>query len=334
MHRHVRRRTRASLARHAVVLLGLTLLGPGPADARAEEPSVGVLLRRARYALAEGRRDEAAVALRAARRAEPRTRRGLEAALLLADLELTRGDGAAADDVLAGAERDFPEGEAGAQVLLARGWVAVARPDPAAALRHFGLVPMRSGERYATELAQLGSAWARLIGAAAVADVPAELHTLSGSARDPVLRIAALLSLARAHGARGEHKQALRKLRALRRIARGTSFADDVELAIGLTQLDLGAPAAARRTFRRLAEQPAVPRAAWVPSSQAALTLADLRLPPRDFAARVARLYAARAEPTSDVLTFLAGTLDRDARRDATAALSLAHAAIAARKEA
>lgn len=334
MHRHVRRGTRASLARHVVVLLGLTLLGPEASDARAEEPSVGVLLRRARYALAEGRRDDAADALRAARRAEPRTRRGLEAALLLADLEFSRGDGAAADDVLARAERDFPEGEAGAQVLLARGWVAIARPDAAAALRHFALVPMRSGERYATEAAQLGSAWARLIGTPAVADVPPELRALARSARDPALRVAALLSLARAHGARAEHKQALRKLRALRRIVRGSSFADDVELAIGLAQLDLGAPAAARRTFRRLAEQPETPRPVGATSSQAGITLVDLRLPPRDFTARLARLYASRAEQTSDVLTFLASALDRDARRDAGAALSLADAAVAARKDA
>ena len=64
------------------------------------------------------------------------------------------------------------------------------------------------------------------------------------------------------------------------------------------------------------------------------LTLSDLRLPPAAFAARLARLYAARKERAAGLLTFLAGTLDRPARADAAAALSLADAAIAAGKDA
>lgn len=320
----------ASLARRAALLFCLTLLGLPPSAALADEPSPGVLLRRARYALAEGRRDEALEALRAARRAEPRTRRGLEAALLLADLEVARGDAAAADAVLGTALGDFPDGEPSAQLLLARGWLAIGRLDGPAAQRHFALVAARTGERSAIDLAALGSAWSRLV-AGDAASATAELAPLATAGHDPVLRIGALLSLARAHAARGEHKRALRKLRALRRLVHGTSFADDVELAIGLTQLDLGNPTAARRTFARAGDLPAA--AAHPAASGGGLTLGDLRLPPRALVARLARLYAARTEPGAGAVAFFVATLDRDARRDVTAALSLADAAVAARKE-
>jgi len=331
MQHRVRRRRRASQSGRAALLLCLTILGTAVEAARADTPSAGVLLRRARYALAEGRRDEAAAALRAVRSAEPRTRRGLEAALLLADVELARGDAAAADAALAVAERDFPDGDASAQVLVARGWLAVARLDAPRALRHFGLVEARSNEVHAVELARLGTGWARLIGASTVTEVPDELGALARNARDPVLRIGALLSLARAHDARGDHKRALRKLRALRRLARGTSFADDAELAIGLTQLEMGAPAAARRTFRNVATLAAGPPS---PGDGTPLSLRDLRLPPRALVARLALIYASRKEPMGSLASFLVATFDRDARRDAAAALSLADAAIAARKEA
>jgi len=323
-------RPRAPLALRAVLLLCLTLLGSPPPAALADEPSAGVLLRRARYALAEGRRDEAREALRAARRAEPRTRRGLEAALLLADLELARGDASAADGVLGDAQHDFPDGEASAQLLLARGWLAVGRLDAAAAQRHFGLVPARTGEHYAVDLAALGTAWSRLV-ASDGQTLPGELTSLSAAGHDPILRVGALLSLARAHAARGEHKRALRTLRKLRRLVRGASFADDVELAIGLTQLDMGNASAARRTFRRTADLPA--SAAPAVASVGDLTLRDLRLPPRDFAARLAQLYATRTEPSTGIVEFFVATFDRDARRDVAAALSLADAAVAARRE-
>jgi len=331
MLRFDKRRTRWSVW-HGVVLLGLTFLGPPPTTASADEPSAGVLLRRARYALAAGQTDDAAAALRSARKSEPRSRRGLEAALLLADLEFSRGAATQADAVLGAAERDFPDGDASAQILLARGWLALTRPDGAAALRHFSLVASRSAQRFATELAVLGSAWARLVADQAPGEVPAELAALAASASDPVLRTAAALTLARVHGVRGEHKKALRKLRALRRVVRGTSFADDVELGIGLAQLDLGAPAAARKTFRRLAVWTGGPGFAAASPSAPTLTLVDLRLPPRSFAARLAHLYAGRPERSADLLTFFAGALDRPARADAAAALGLADAAMAARK--
>lgn len=334
MPRDVKSGRPASAVRH-VIVLGLAVLALAPAAAGADGPSAGLLLRRARYAIAEGRPQEAAAALRAARAAEPRTRRGLEAALLLADLELARGDARAADAVLGAAERDFPDGDAGAEVLLARGWLAVARADGAAALRHFQLVAGRTEDRPARELALLGSAWARLVAPdGAAAPPPAELATLAASSRDPVLRIGALLSLARAHAARGEHRKALRRLRALRRLARGTSFADDVELGIGLVQLDMGAAAAARKTLTRLAAQDDAPEAAALPDGASVLTLTDVRLAPAALAGRLAQLYAARRDPSMDVLRFLVAALDRPARRDARAALSLVDAALAARKDA
>jgi len=334
MHCFVKRKSRSSVTGRWLVLLGLTLLLQPPAPADAEEASVGVLLRRARYAIAAGQSDDAAAALRAALAKEPLTRRGLEAALLLADVEFTRNDADQADAVLAAAERDFPDGDGSAQVLLARGWLAIARADTATAQRCFGLVPARSGERFTTELAVLGGAWARLAAAQPADDVPRELVKLAGGASDPVLRVAAGATLARAHAARGEFKQALHRLRALRRAVRGTSFSDDVELSIGLAQLDMGAPTRARRTFQRLAASTAAPSPAPPDLTSSGLTLADLRLPPAAFAARLARLYAARKERAAGLLTFFAGTFDRPARADAAAALSLADAAIAARKDA
>jgi len=314
------------------VLLGVLLLAAAPGPAEAGDASAGLLLRRARYAIAEGRAAEATQALRDVRVKEPATRRGLEAALLLADVEFSRGDGKAADRVLAVAERDFTDGDAGAQLLLARGWLALARQDATAAQRHFDLVTARSGHRFTGELAQLGFAWARLVAHERPAQVPAELTGLLAGASDPALRVAAGLTLARAHAARGEHKQALRRLRALRRSVRGSSFGDDVDLAIGIAQLDMGAPAAARKTFAALGESTTV--AAGTASVASGLTLADLRLSPQDFVARLGGLYAARADKGVGVLAFLVATLDRPAAADAAAARSLADAAVAARKEA
>lgn len=328
----VKKKSRCAPGWRVPVLGALVLLVAVPAVADAG-PSAGVLLRRARYAVAEGRVDEAASALRAARAAEPRTRRGLEAALALADLEFTRGNAAAAESVLAAAAKDFADGDAAAQLLIARGWLAVARGDADAALRHFTLVPGRSNERHAVEIALLGAGWARLVSPRGVTEVPQELKQLASSASDPALRAAALLSLARAHSARGQHKKALRKLRKLRRLARATSFADDVELAIGLAQLDKGSPAAARRTWQRLADSAPAAEPALLAAGTELPTLSDLRLPPAAFAARLARLYARRRDPALDVVGFVAAALDRPARNDVPAALSLADAAIAARKE-
>lgn len=329
---HVDTGPRAASVRCAgAALAALCLLAP--AIANASGPSAGVLLRRARYAIAEGRTRDAADALRKVRAAEPGSPRGLEAALLLADVELKAGDAPGAEQTLADAGRDFPDGDSGAQLLLARGWLALARGDAAAALRHFQLVPARTDERPSRELAVLGTGWARLVGASGRPEVPDELVALGSSAQDPTLRIGALLSLARTHQARGDHRKALKALRELRRLVRRTSFADDVELGIGLVQLDMGRAAAARRTLARVASGGS---AAEASSSGGAvsLTLADLRLPPAAFAARLSALYAGEAQPGIDLRHFLGSTLDRPAGKDAAAALDLADAAIAAGKDA
>jgi len=60
--------------------------------------------------------------------------------------------------------------------------------------------------------------------------------------------------------------------------------------------------------------------------------LIDLRLPPLEFVARLARLYAGRTDKTRGVLAFLVRALDRPAAADAQTALGMANAAIAARK--
>ncbi len=333
MHRHVEIGHGACGGRARPWWVALALVLTLPHGALAQEMSPGMLLRRARLALASGRPAEAASALREVVAREPGSRRGLEASLMLADAEFALGKAGEADAVLAAAEKTFPDGEAGGEILLARGWLAIARREPEAAARHFALVPARTPQRFATELATLGGAWARLVANERPLEVPRELRALATSASEPALRVAAGLSLARAHAARGEHKRALRRLRALRRQVRGTSFSDDVELAIALNQIGMGAPAAARRTLRRLARGPAL---SAVPPDvpRAGLTLADLQLAPRAFAARLAQLYAARRDRTGGVLQFFVTTLDRPAAADAAAALALADAAIAARKEA
>ncbi|MBY0273725.1 hypothetical protein K2Z84_00175, partial [Candidatus Binatia bacterium] len=221
--------------------------------AAANGPSAGVLLRRARYALAEARPTAAMDALRAARLAEPRSPRGLEAALLLADVQLRGGDAGAADRTLGEAERDFPDGEQAAQLVAARGWLGLARGDAASALRHFERVATKTDEPASREMALLGTAWARLTAVPEPSDVPVELVTLAASAQDPTVRAGALLSLARAYAARGEHRRSLRTLRRLERLVRHTTLADDVALSIGLVQLDMGRPRSARRTLAPIA---------------------------------------------------------------------------------
>lgn len=322
---------RRGRSRRCLALLSLALLLGGAEASPANDASPGVLLRRARYAVAAGDADTAVTALRALLRSAPHTRHGLEAALLLADLEFSRRDAAMADAVLAEAEKTFPDGDAGAQLLLARGWLALAREDAASATRHFGSVATRGAQRETLELAQLGAAWARLVDGDQPTDTPDALARLASGAAEPALRVAAGMTQARALSARGEHKRALRRLRALRRILRGSSFADDVELAIGIAQLDLGMPSAARRTFARLSRRERRPRPVLVAGS--GVTFDDLRLPPPAFAQRLARLYAGRKDRTVGLLAFFVGALDRPAATDAAAAIALADAAIAARKE-
>lgn len=327
-----RRRSVPRIVGTIASMVACALLAIAPANAGATAgSSAGVLLRRARYALAEGRPQAATEALRAARLAEPRSPRGLEAALLLADVQLRSGDADAADRTLGDAERDFPDGDEGAQLVAARGWIGLARGDAASALRHFERVATRTDDTASREMAMLGTAWARLTTVPAQPGVPSELVTLAASAQDPIARAGALLSLARAYGARGEHRRALRALRRLQRLVRHTTLSDDVALSIGLVQLDMGRPLSARRTLAPIAAGGAGAEAA--PAGKAeGLTLADLRLPPTSFAARLATLHAGQTQPGIDLRHFLGTLVDRSAQHDAATALGVAEAAIAAGK--
>lgn len=313
--------------RHLGVVGGSILLaalglptGHAPAAA-ANGPPTGVLLRQARYALAEGDDDRARGALRSACAAEPGTARGLEAALLLASLEFGRGDRAAAENALtlpAVAARTLPS--AGDALLVARGWIALGSDDPAAARLAFEAA-RSSREPAARDLAAIGEAWASLAGGEPASAV-VTLGAVARSTADPVFRTAARWSLARAHAAAGDARRARHALRALRRFARATSFADDVELDLALSELSSGDTRSARRTLLRLARLPG--RASGPPRAPGdGPTLDELRLAPRAFVARLAALYAGRPAPAESPFDFLRRALDRDARSDADAVLRL-----------
>lgn len=325
-----RHATRSASPRARVAAIGL-LLATGslaPAAARsgtADEPSAGLLLRRARYALAEGDVERARASLRAACTSEPSTGRGLEAALLLASLEFGRGDRTAAESALAmpaGLARSLPA--AADALALARGWIALGSDDPASARLAFAAAAA-SPDASARDLSALGSAWASLA-AGEPASAIATLGPVSRASTDPVLRTAARWSLARAHAAAGDSRRARHALRDLRRTARSTSFADDVELDLALAELASGDLRSARRTILRLGGLPGsssgpARRPGEVP------TLADLQLPPRRFVARLAALFTARPIEAESPVEFLRRALDRDARSDATEALRLVSAA-------
>jgi hypothetical protein len=329
--RAIARRASRSASLPARVTTIVLLLATGslaPATARssiAEAPSAGLLLRRARYALAEGDTERARTSLRAACIAEPSTGRGLEASLLLASLEFGRGDRAAAEGALAlpaGLARTLPA--AADALALARGWIALGSDDPPSARLAFAAAAA-SPDASARDLSALGSAWASL----AAGEPASAITTLGPVARastDPVLRTAARWSLARAHAAAGDSRRARHALRDLRRTARATSFADDVELDLALAELASGDLRSARRTILRLGGLRAsssgpARRPGEVP------TLADLQLPPRRFVARLAALFAARPIEAESPVEFLLRALDRDARSDATEALRLVSAA-------
>ena len=191
----------------------------------------------------QSRRDRRASARRA-RRAWPQ--RGLEAALLLADVEVKGrrrvGRGAHARDRRA----RLPRRRRRRAQLLARGWLRSRCGDGAAALRHFELVPASYDERPSRELAVLGTGWARLVGPPGGPRYRTSWVSLASSAQDPTLRIGALPRWRRRIQARGEHRRLAVPARAAPSRP-GTSFADDVELRVGLAQLDMGRAATARR---------------------------------------------------------------------------------------
>lgn len=300
-----------------VISVALAGLAAAMADTRPAEAtvSVGVLLRRARYALAEGDTARASGSLQAACAAEPGSARGIEAALLLAALEFSRGDRAAAERALDASTNQVSSSPGANEALaLARGWIALGGDDPASARRAFASV-VRSGDPSARDLSKIGEAWAELVGGDPGAAITA-LSPVAVTAADPALRLAARWTLARAYAAAGDRRREQHELRALRRFARSTSFADDVELAIALSEIDDTRPRSARRTLLRLQHLPA--RSSGPPRNPGdAPSLDDLRLPPRAFVARLATLFAHRPLPAEPPFEFLRRALDRDARADA-----------------
>ncbi|MBM4265243.1 MAG: hypothetical protein FJ144_01300 [Deltaproteobacteria bacterium] len=301
------------------------LLESAPASA-ADSPDLQ--MRRARSALDRGAEAAAAADLEAVRRAEPASSRGLEAAVLLADLRASSGDAAAADAILASSLAALPEGSAAAApLLLARGWLAVGTHRSAAARAHFEAADVPASGTFAREIARLGTAWSSLASAEGGIDVTG-LRALASRGSHPALRFASGWTLARAYARSGEHRLALHALRDVRRQVRATPYEDDLELALGLAQLEAGKAGDARRTLQRL--QRRFGTAPAEPEVHDGLRLDDLRLSPEDFSARVADLYAERTPRTTDLVRFVARLLDRPAARDVKAALALVEASAGA----
>lgn len=294
-------------------------------DAGAESP--GVTMRRARFALARGADDRAAADLEAVRRSEPGSARGLEAALLLADLHFAAARMDEADTVLAEAASEAPTSIV-APIDLARAWLALGRGDTMAARRRFDRV-RRSEISLARDVAEIGSGWSALVGGESLPDVR-PLRAIASGEGGLALRFGASWTLARLYAAAGEHRRGLRELRALRREVRGTSYEDDLELMLGLAQLDAGRGRDALRTLRRLQRRHG--QGAARAQIDTGLRLVDLRAGNAELVARIGALYAARAPRSVGLMSFLGALLDRPAAADAPSAIALAERAVAATK--
>jgi hypothetical protein len=288
-------------------------------------------MRRARISLMNGAEQTAARELEAVRRVEPASARGLEAAFLLADLAFSAGRGAEAEKVLAETAAALPEGEAAAHVSLARAWLAIGRGAATQAGPHFARARSAARLPLAREIAALGQAWAALI-----TDPPAvgtgELERLARGGLHPTLRFLSGWTLARTYIAIGEKRRALHTLRAMRRAVRGSSYEDDLELALGLAQLEAGDPIAARRTFQRMRRRFSADAPAGSRDLDARLRLDDLRLRPAELAARVTQLYVQRQRRGADVVRFVGNLLDRPAAADVPAALALTESGVRQRE--
>ncbi len=300
-------------------------LGLPTADVGAE--SAGVKMRRARFALARGADGDAAIDLEAVRQSEPGSSRSLEAAMLLADLRFSTGRARDAEAILADAAEAAP-GDLAAPIILTRGWLALRRGATGEAREHFAGI-RSSGVARARAVAEIGTCWASLAANEPVTDVAA-LVSLAHGDGPLAMRFAAGWTLAEAYASTGDHRRALRELRRLRRDVRRTSFEDDLELMLGLAQLEAGRARDARRTFTRL-ERRHGPGSSRSPVDTG-LRLADLQAPMAEFVARVGALYAGRATRSVGLMPFLAALLDRHAALDARAATALAQRALDAKK--
>lgn len=291
--------------------------------------SAGHAMRRARQALAVADDTAARRDLERVRKADPAGARGLEATMLLADMDFRRGQHASADLLLAEAASAAGEGFGKATVGIARGWLALARDRPAEARERFRDVARNERLPVAGSVCALGAAWADLLEGTG-ATPPATLSRLVREASQPGFRYAAGLTVAWLHAARGDHALAVRRLREMRRHLRDTSYEDDAELALGLAQLRGGQPRRAHSTFRRLDRRFGT---AATSSPPPLLELADLGGDPADLSAKLAELFAARSDASTPLFRFLGSALDRRAGEDARAAIALAAAALRGRGE-
>ncbi len=319
-------RTTPRRRRPSVALASLAALAGVTAIASAA-PTPTMEMRRARFALARGADGDAIAALEAVRREDPGSPRGLEAALLLADLHFSNGRSPAAADVLGEAATAAPAGSRAA-IDLARGWLALASGEGDAARARFAEA-RTSDVALARDVAEIGHTWVTL----ATGGRATNLDALEGAARRDgplATRFAASWTLSKALARAGEHRRALREVRRLRGDVRGTEYEDDLELLLGLAQLEAGRAKDARRTFKRLERRNG---AGWSRSPiDAGLRLDDLRASDGDLVARVGALYAERSDRSVGLLPFLGALLDRDAGRDASWGVLLAERAIAAKK--
>ena len=117
-------------------------------------------------------------------------------------------------------------------------------------------------------------------------------------------------------------------MRVCRRALRGSSYEDDLELTLGLAQIEAGDPRAARSTFRRLGRRFSADASAGSRDMDATLRLDDLRLRPTELVARITDLYMHRQRRGADVVRFVGSLLDRPAAVDVPAALTLAESAL------
>ena len=186
--------------RRIVAIAGMAV-ATGATTIASAAPTPAMDMRRARFALARGAEADAIAALDAVRRKEPSSPRGLEAAMLLADLHFSNGRSHDAADVLGDAAAVAPAGS-GVTIDLARGWLALASGEVDAARDHFADAAA-SNVDLARDVAEIGRAWASLTHGGRVG----ELQTLERAARRDgplAIRFAASWTLSKAHASAEE----------------------------------------------------------------------------------------------------------------------------------
>ncbi|MEO2168916.1 MAG: hypothetical protein ABGY42_12510, partial [bacterium] len=195
IHRTRRRQNTAALA--LLIAFGAAV----PADAE----SSGVRMRRARQALSVADDTRARQELEVVQAASPRSSRGLEAAMLLADLDFRTGRREAAAARLSAASEAADGSFGSALIGMTRGWLAISMGDSATAHERFREVGRDLPG--AGQVVAFGQAWADLLQGRADRPDP----SLVGWIKDgphPGFQFAAGLTAARMHQARGEWRRA------------------------------------------------------------------------------------------------------------------------------